>query len=95
MIVSVSNNDVLSPYTFQKHVAFAVNMEGINNSKFCHRIGDYALGCIDTGKKELGDIATKKTGNTRYYGIVCYSLKKGWVNWIIRTKLTPSRPEIH
>lgn len=68
--------------TTHKHVVFALNKEGFNNSGFAAQIAkDGFQEILKTEKKEFGDYITKTIDGINYWGIVCYSKKKnGWDN---------------
>lgn len=67
--------------TSDKHIIFAINTEGYNDSGFA---GAVSRKCwpelANTGGNKLGEVLTKKSGDKTFYAIVCHSLqaKNGW-----------------
>ncbi len=81
MITQIINSDIFKgPY---KHIAFAINTEGINDGGFAGQVASrYAPSFLDTGKRQLGEMVTAIAGDRVFYGIVCHSpiYLNGWEN---------------
>lgn len=78
MIIDMVRGDIFkSPH---KHVAFAVNVEGYNDAGFAGQVSSrYWRDLANTGKKQLGDILTRKMDDKTFHAIVCHALtKEGW-----------------
>ena len=85
MIVDVIKDDVL--YTTYRHIVFPMSTEGICGSGFSRDICDYIFGFEDEQEKEekLGKIIPIIPKiDTKYYGIVCFSEKEGWWDYIAK-----------
>ena len=62
-----------------KHIAFAVNTEGINDSGFAGSVARLGWEELkDVGAMKLGSVISKKIGDKTYHALVCHSLKNGW-----------------
>ncbi|MDD4439711.1 MAG: hypothetical protein PHS04_17015 [Tissierellia bacterium] len=80
MIKKQVSGDILeSPH---KHIVFAVNTEGYNDSGFAGMVARYYPELANTGGNELGDVITLsgKYKNKVFHAIVCHSLapNPGW-----------------
>ena len=78
MIIKRVKGDILqSEY---KHIAFAINMEGINDSGFAGLISyRYWPELRYCGEQEMATVLTKTVGDKTFYALVCHSLKEeGW-----------------
>ena len=78
MIIGITKGDIFgTPY---KHIAFAVNTEGFNDSGFAGVISRrYWSKLANNGGNELGEILTKEVGGKVFHALVCHSLgKDGW-----------------
>ncbi len=65
----------------QKHVVFAVNVEGFNNDGFAGQVAARLWPKLaETGGNKMGQVLTRKSGEKTYYAVVCHSLMKqnGW-----------------
>lgn len=65
----------------QKHIAFAVNMEGLNDSGFAGKVAEkFWPELANIGENKLGKVLVRKVGEKTYYALVCHSLIKqnGW-----------------
>lgn len=65
----------------QRHIAFAVNVEGLNDSGFAGKVAErFWPELANIGKNKLGKVLTRKEGEKTYYALVCHSLTKrnGW-----------------
>jgi len=78
MVIDVFEANLLLLQAFHKHIVFVINTEGIVLDPFTDHISKYATGFTATGKKQLGEVVSIRTGNTWYHGVVGYSSKKGW-----------------
>lgn len=80
MITKVLNEDVFT--TDCKHIAFAVNTKGFNDSGFAGQVcSRYAPEFANTGEKKLGDLVSVKADEKTFHGLVCHSLEVGgWDN---------------
>jgi len=67
-------------HTNHKTIAFAVNIEGHNDSGFAGQVSSgYWRELADTGRKQLGDVLSREVGDKTFYALVCHSLgKDGW-----------------
>lgn len=77
MVVKTISEDIFN--TDAKHIAFAINKEGFNDSGFA---GVVARKCwpelVNTGEKEIGTVLSKTVGEKTFHGLVCHSLEDGW-----------------
>ena len=63
----------------QKHIAFAINTEGINDAGFAGLVSKkFWPELSNCGKSEIGTVKTKHVNGITFYGLVCHSLKTGW-----------------
>lgn len=77
MIVKSINEDILNSNF--KHIAFAINKEGYNDSGFAGMISSKFWKELKTcGEHELGTVLSKKVGEKTFHALVCHSLKNGW-----------------
>jgi hypothetical protein len=75
MITHVVEGDVMD--TPHKHIAFAINTEGFNDSGFAGFVSKIAPKLANTGPKKLGEVITINAGHKTFHGLVCHSLAKG------------------
>jgi len=63
-----------------KHIMFAVNTEGINDSGFAGRVSHHFWPELAyCGPQLIGTVLSKKEdGGKTFHAIVCHSLKGGW-----------------
>lgn len=62
-----------------KHIAFAVNTEGFNDSGFAGKVASrYWNELANCGEHELGMVLSKKVGDKTFHALVCHSLHNGW-----------------
>ncbi|HRK00906.1 MAG TPA: hypothetical protein PL089_14945 [Ignavibacteria bacterium] len=68
--------------THLKHIAFAINTDGINDEGIAGKIASmYIPKFSNTGERKLGDVVTITFKGKSYHGLVCHSLSpKGWKN---------------
>lgn len=77
MVVKAVNGNIFE--TEAKHIAFAVNTEGYNDSGFAGVVSSkYWPELADCGSHEIGTILSKKVGDKTFHALVCHSLKKDW-----------------
>lgn len=70
----------------EKHIAFPVTTEGYNYSgvageisrKYWHELKE--IGDTKAEGFKAGTVLQKEVEGVTYYALVCYSIKKGWVN---------------
>ena len=63
----------------EHHIAFAVNTEGVNTKGFAGEIARrYWPELANTGECKLGTVISKTVDGITFYGLVCYSIEKGW-----------------
>lgn len=80
MIINEKKGDILDTFS-KRHVAFAVNSEGINNSGFAGNISRmYWPGLLNIQEAELGTVYTKEYNNFVFHALVCHSLMNGWTD---------------
>ena len=77
MIIDEKKEDIFeAPY---KHIAFAVNTEGVNDSGFAGAVSRrYWKELAYIGPQKLGDVLSHEADGKIFYAIVCHSLKTGW-----------------
>jgi len=78
MIVDTIRGDVFQ--TTNKHIAFAVNTEGCNDSGFAGAVSSsYWPELANIGAKNFGDVISKNGNGKTFHAIVCHSLDRdGW-----------------
>ena len=78
MIVEEKNGNIFE--TNCKHIVFAVNTEGINDSGFAGQVSiNYWPALAHIGPKPLGTVLSiKKEEGKTFHAIVCHSLREGW-----------------
>lgn len=65
----------------QKHIAFAVNTQGYNDSGFAGQVASFWTDLANTGGNQLGEILTHQHEGKTYYALVCHALEEGgWDN---------------
>ena len=80
IIKNKQGNDILNGG--ETRIAFAVNVEGINDSGFAGLVSrKYWPELAYIGECKLGTVLTKTTKDgLTFYALVCHSLKDGWNN---------------
>lgn len=79
MIINTKNGDILAGN--ERRVAFAVNIEGINDAGFAGMIAKkYWTELAYIGETKLGTVLIKKVDNVEFFALTCHSLKNGWNN---------------
>lgn len=77
MITKTINDNIFK--TKEKHIAFAINKEGLNDAGFAGQIAyNYWNKINDCKEREIGTVLSKKVGNITYHALVCFSLEDGW-----------------
>lgn len=67
--------------TPHKHIAFAVNTEGYNDSGFVGQVSSrYWPQLVNIGKKKLGEVLYHRSGDKTFHALVCHSPREsgGW-----------------
>lgn len=77
MVVKTVQDDIFNSET--KHIAFAVNTEGYNDSGFAGQVSrKYWNELANCGEHELGTVLSKTVGDKTFHALVCHSLYDGW-----------------
>ena len=77
MVVKTIQEDIFN--TEAKHIAFAVNTEGYNDSGFAGQVSSKFWNELAIcGEHELGTVLSKQVGDKMYHALVCHSLHNGW-----------------
>ena len=77
MLVKTVQDDIFN--TEAKHIAFAINAEGYNDSGFAGKVSyEYWPELADCGTHEIGTIISKTIGDKTFHALVCHSLDNGW-----------------
>ena len=77
MLVKVVQDDIFN--SDAKHIAFAINTEGYNDSGFAGQISSkYWNELSNCGEHEIGTVLSKTVGDKTFHTLVCYSLHDGW-----------------
>lgn len=77
MIIKASGGDVFN--TEAKHIAFAINKEGLNDSGFAGMVSsNYWHELAYCGFHEIGTVLSKRVGDITFHALVCHSLKEDW-----------------
>lgn len=78
MIVKRVRGDVFK--THLKHIAFAVNTEGYNDSGFAGAVSSYYWPALaNTGGNTLGEVLHHTSKGKAFHALVCHKLKaNGW-----------------
>lgn len=62
-----------------KHIAFAVNAEGYNDSGFAGQVSrKYWNELANCGEHEIGTVLSKTIGDKTFHALVCHSLHGDW-----------------
>lgn len=62
--------------TSDKHIIFAINTEGYNDSGFAGAVSrKYWPELANAGGNKFGEVLTKEAGDKTFYAIVCHSLE--------------------
>lgn len=77
MIIKTVQDNILN--TEAKHIAFAINSEGINDAGFAGIVSSNIWPELENcGQQEIGTVISKTLGDKTYHALVCHSLYKGW-----------------
>lgn len=77
MVVKAVKADVFE--TESRHIAFAINKEGINDSGFAGLVADkYWPEIKYCGEHKIGTVLSKTVGDKTYHALVCHSLHSDW-----------------
>lgn len=77
MVIKTIQDDIFK--TDAKHIAFAVNKEGFNDSGFAGQVASkYWQELEYCGEHEIGTVLSKSIGDKKYHALVCHSLREGW-----------------
>lgn len=78
MIVKTVNGDIFN--TDLKHIAFAVNAEGHNDSGFAGQVSArYWPELRNTGGNKLGEVLHHESDGKTFHALVCHTLRgEGW-----------------
>lgn len=76
MIIKTSNDNIFN--TKAKHIAFAINTEGLNDSGFAGKISQNWRDLENCGKNRIGTVISKNINGKMFHALVCYSLNGGW-----------------
>lgn len=62
-----------------KHIAFAINTEGYNDSGFAGQVSrKYWNELANCGEHEIGTVLSKTIGDKTFHALVCHSLHGDW-----------------
>lgn len=62
-----------------KHIAFAINAEGYNDSGFAGQVSrKYWNELANCGEHEIGTVLSKTIGDKTFHALVCHSLHGDW-----------------
>ncbi len=77
MVAKTIQDDVFNSKV--KHIAFAINTEGINDAGFAGQVSSqYWNELANCGKHEIGTVLSKTVGDKTFHALVCHSLHNGW-----------------
>lgn len=77
MLIRSVQDDVFK--TDAKHIAFAINTEGLNDSGFAGYVSEhYWKELKNCGEHKLGEVLSKTVGNKTFHALVCHSISIGW-----------------
>ncbi len=77
MVVKTQPSDIFKSRA--KHIAFAINKEGFNDSGFAGKVSEqYWPELAICGEHEIGTVLSKTVGSTTFHALVCHSLREGW-----------------
>jgi hypothetical protein len=79
MIIKTKKGNILKGN--ERRIAFAVNVEGVNDSGFAGLISSrFWPELAYIGETKLGTVLTKKVDDIEFFALCCHSLKEGWNN---------------
>lgn len=77
MVTRTIQEDIFK--TDVKHIAFAVNVEGFNDSGFAGQVSSQYWNELENCEQhEIGTVLSKTIGNKTFHALVCHSLHDGW-----------------
>lgn len=77
MIIKTIQEDIFKSNA--KHIAFAINTEGYNDSGFAGQISSLYWNELENcGQHEIGTVLSKTIKDKTFHALVCHSLKEGW-----------------
>ncbi len=77
MVVKTIQDNIFN--SSAKHIAFAINAEGFNDSGFAGQVAaTYWHELANCGKNEIGTVLSKTVGDKTFHALVCHSLHNGW-----------------
>lgn len=77
MVTRTIQEDIFK--TDVKHIAFAVNVEGFNDSGFAGQVSSQYWNELENcGQHEIGTVLSKTIRNKTFHALVCHSLHDGW-----------------
>lgn len=77
MVVKTVQDNVFNSEA--KHIAFAVNAEGYNDSGFAGQVSrKYWNELANCGEHEIGTVLSKTIGDKTFHALVCHSLHGDW-----------------
>ena len=77
MVIKSIQDDIFNSKA--KHIAFAINTEGYNDSGFAGKVSsEYWPELANCGKNEIGTVLSKTIGDKTFHALVCHSLHNGW-----------------
>lgn len=77
MVVKTIQDDIFNSKV--KHIAFAINSEGLNDAGFAGQVSSqYWKELAFCGEQEIGTVLSKTIGDKTFYALVCHSLHNGW-----------------
>lgn len=77
MIIRTVQDDIFK--SKEKHIAFAVNAEGINDSGFAGQVSrQYWKELANCGEHKIGTVISKTIGDKTFHALVCHYLQGNW-----------------
>ncbi|HIS90137.1 MAG TPA: hypothetical protein IAC20_00560 [Candidatus Faecisoma merdavium] len=77
MIIKTIQEDIFDSKS--KHIAFAINTEGYNDSGFAGQVSHkYWNELAICGEHKIGTVLSKTVGEKTFHALVCHSLHDGW-----------------
>ncbi len=75
MITKVVTGNVFD--TQARHIAYAINTQGFNDSGFAGQVATHCPQLANTGENSLGAVVTAEANGKFFHGLVCHSLEPG------------------
>ena len=76
MIIKAVNDNIYN--TEAKHIAFAINTEGLNDLGFAGKVSENWNDLKKCGKNRIGTVISKEINDKMFHALVCHSLNEGW-----------------